>query len=152
MARHTLLALAATVTLCARSVQGQSTAAALLTRQVFAAESTFAASMARRDTAAFAAMVSPEAVFFGQKSAMRGKAAVLAGWRPFFDGPTAPFSWTPETVEVLSSGALALSSGPVHAPDGKQIGTFNSIWRREADGRWLVIFDKGGPPPCDCPR
>jgi ketosteroid isomerase-like protein len=23
------------------------------------------------------------------------------------------------------------------------MGTFNSIWRREADGRWLVVFDKG---------
>jgi len=23
---------------------------------------------------------------------------------------------------------------------------FNSIWQRQADGRWQVIFDKGGPP------
>jgi ketosteroid isomerase-like protein len=23
---------------------------------------------------------------------------------------------------------------------------FNSIWQRQADGRWLVVFDKGGPP------
>jgi len=30
---------------------------------------------------------------------------------------------------------------------GKRMGTFSSIWRREKDGRWRVIFDKG----CDCP-
>jgi ketosteroid isomerase-like protein len=26
---------------------------------------------------------------------------------------------------------------------------FNSIWQRQPDGRWLVIFDKGSPaePP-----
>jgi ketosteroid isomerase-like protein len=50
---------------------------------------------------------------------------------------------------VLASGTLALSSGPVYDPDGKRAGTFNSTWRKEADGRWRVVFDKGCPP-CDC--
>jgi hypothetical protein len=66
----------------------------------------------------------------------------------FFDGPTAPFSWEPEIVEVLPSGTLALSSGPVRDASGKRVGTFNSIWRREANGQWRVIFDKGAPV-CD---
>jgi ketosteroid isomerase-like protein len=48
-------------------------------------------------------------------------------------------------VEVLDSGTLALSAGPVRDPKGQQIGTFNSIWRREADGSWKIIFDKGCP-------
>ena len=116
---------------------------ATLTRHVFVAESSFAASMARRDLKAFAAHVSPEAVFFSDTAALRGKEAVLEGWRKFFAGPDAPFSWRPETIEVLASGKLALSSGPVHNPEGKQIGTFTSIWRRDADGSWRVIFDKG---------
>jgi ketosteroid isomerase-like protein len=88
-------------------------------------------------------------VFFSRKGVLRGKEAVVAGWKPFFEGGAAPFSWEPETVEVLGSGTLALSSGPVRDPEGKPIGTFNSIWRREAGGRWRVIFDKGCPP-CDC--
>jgi ketosteroid isomerase-like protein len=46
-------------------------------------------------------------------------------------------------IEVLPSGTLALSSGPIHDPNGKQVGTFSSIWRREPDGRWLIVFDKG---------
>jgi len=120
---------------------------ATLTRQVFVAESSFAASMARRDLKAFAAHVSPEAVFFSDTAALRGKEAVVEGWRKFFAGPDAPFSWRPETIEVLSSGTLALSSGPVHDPSGKQVGSFTSIWRRDADGRWRIIFDKGCPPP-----
>jgi ketosteroid isomerase-like protein len=107
--------------------------------------------MANRDTAAFARLVSPEAVFFGQKSVMRGKAAVVAGWRPLFEEPTPPFSWKPEVIEVLDSGNLALSSGPVYGRDGKQSGTFSSIWRREADGAWRVIFDNGCPV-CDCEK
>ncbi|HZV90436.1 MAG TPA: hypothetical protein VFF34_00365, partial [Candidatus Nitrosocosmicus sp.] len=54
-----------------------------------------------------------------------------------------PFSWEPETVEVLPSGTLALTSGPVHDPKGTLIGTFSTIWRLEPDGRWRVVFDKG---------
>jgi uncharacterized protein (TIGR02246 family) len=114
-----------------------------LTRQVLAAEGAFAESMARRDFDRFASHIAEDAIFFGDGRVQRGKAAILAGWRPFFDGPSAPFAWRPETVEVLSSGGLALSTGPVLAPDGTRVGTFNSIWRREADGRWLVVFDKG---------
>jgi ketosteroid isomerase-like protein len=118
---------------------------AQLADQVRAAETAFADSMARRDFAAFAAMVSDEAVFFGGQGPLRGKQAVLAGWKAFFDAPSAPFAWKSETVEVLASGTLALSSGPVFDPQGKTIGTFNSIWRREPGG-WRVVFDKG----CNC--
>src|SRR5262245_49426069 len=78
-----------------------------VTRQVRDAERAFARSMATRDFAAFGALVSDEAIFFG-KDVQRGKAAILAGWKGFFDGPTAPFSWDPDTVEVIQSGTLGL--------------------------------------------
>jgi ketosteroid isomerase-like protein len=114
-----------------------------LAAQVRAAEMAFAGSMAKRDLQAFASHVADEAVFYGTKEVFTGKSAVVAGWKRYFEGPRAPFSWEPATVDVLESGTLAHSSGPVRDPDGKQIGTFNSIWRRDADGRWRVIFDKG---------
>ena len=66
-------------------------------------------------------------------------------WKPLFDGPAAPFSWTPETVVVLDSGTLAHSSGPVKDREGKVTGNFNSVWRRDKDGQWRVVFDKGCP-------
>ena len=143
MVRAILVALSAT-TLVAGGVSGQA-APAVLIRQVFAAESSFAATMANRDSTAFAAFIAPEAIFFGEKAVMRGKSVVVDGWRRLFAGPTPPFSWRPETVEVLASGTLAHSSGPVHDAKGRQIGTFNSIWRREPGGTWLVVFDKGCP-------
>ena len=133
-----------TTTLYLKSLAGQASHMDL-SRQVFAAESSFAATMAQRNFEAFATFVSPEAVFFDDTAALRGKRAVIDAWRRFFDGPEAPFSWKPDVVEVLSSGTLALSSGPVHDPAGKLVGTFNSIWRREPDGNWRVVFDKGGP-------
>jgi ketosteroid isomerase-like protein len=119
--------------------------ATALRRQVFVAESSFAASMAQRDLEAFASFVSSEAVFFGDTAVMRGKRAVIEGWRPFFEKPTAPFSWKPDVIEVLPSGNLAHSSGPVFDPSGKRVGSFTSVWRREPDGSWQIIFDKGCP-------
>jgi len=116
-----------------------------LARQVFVAESSFAHTMAARDHAAFASFIAADAIFFGRQGALRGKAAVAEAWAPFFAGPDAPFSWRPDVVEVLDSGTLALTSGPVRDRTGKQTGTFNSIWRREPDGRWQVVFDKGCP-------
>lgn len=117
-----------------------------LAAQVHAAEAAFARSMAERDHAAFVAHLADDAIFFsGGGVVLRGRQAVAAAWKPYYDGPQAPFSWQPETVEVLASGTLAHSSGPVFAPDGRRIATFNSIWRRDADGRWRVVFDKGEP-------
>ena len=120
-----------------------------LKEQVRKAETVFAKSMADRDQAAFASHVAEDAVFFGGRSVQRGKAAVVTAWKPFFDGPQAPFSWAPAEVEVLDSGTLAMSSGPVFDPSGQRSGTFNSVWRRDKDGSWKVVIDKGCPP-CDC--
>ena len=113
--------------------------------EVFAAERAFARSMAERDLAAFGRYVAEDCVFFAD-TALRGRDAVLAAWKPLFDGAQAPFSWEPDQVEVLASGGLALSTGLVKDPAGAVTARFNSIWQRQTDGRWLVVFDKGGPP------
>jgi ketosteroid isomerase-like protein len=117
--------------------------------QVRSAERAFAATMADRNQAAFREHIAEEAVFFDGEKAVRGKAAVVAAWQAFFERSTAPFSWEPETVQVLDSGTLAHSSGPVFNPEGKRVGTFNSVWRRETDGKWRVVFDKGCDA-CNC--
>lgn len=119
---------------------------AALTLEVQAAERAFARSMADRDHAAFTALLSEQAVFLGDNTVLRGKAAVAAGWQRFFEGPAAPFSWAPDRVELLADGSLTLSTGPVLDPAGKPVARFNSIWRLESPGVWRVVFDKGQPP------
>jgi ketosteroid isomerase-like protein len=121
------------------------------TAQVRAAETAFAKSMADRNLAAFTALLADDTVFWGGKGAIRGKAAVAADWKRFFDGPAAPFSWKPTEVEVLTSGTLGYTSGPVYDPKGNRIGTFNSVWQRQKDGAWKIVFDKGCPP-CECAK
>lgn len=112
---------------------------------VLAAERAFARTMADRDHAAFTGFLAEEAVFFSGEQATRGRAAVAASWARLYEGAEAPFSWEPDQVQVLDSGTLALSTGPVRDPTGKVIARFNSIWRREAPGVWKVVFDKGSP-------
>lgn len=115
-----------------------------LRRQVEATERAFAKSMADRDHAAFSALLSEQAVFWSPQ-VVKGRAAVAAAWKPFFEGPKPPFSWEPDEVEVLADGTLALSSGPVRNPEGQVILRFSSVWRQEAPGVWRIVFDKGQP-------
>lgn len=122
-----------------------------LATELAAAEEAFARTMAERDHAAFVTYLAAEAVFFGRRGEIRGSEAVAAAWKPLFDGPEAPFSWRPESATVLDSGSLGLTSGPVLAPDGRRVGTFNTVWRRGADGSWKVVFDRGCPE-CECPN
>jgi ketosteroid isomerase-like protein len=114
--------------------------------QLRATEVAFAKTMADRDHKAFASFLADETIFFGGNGELRGKDAVAAAWKPYFEGPDAPFSWHPDTVAVLDSGSLGLSSGPVLNPQGVRVGTFNSVWRQEQDGTWKIVFDRGCPP------
>jgi ketosteroid isomerase-like protein len=127
------------------SVVGAQVDVDTLAREVADAERAFARSMAERKHADFTALLSEQAIFYNGAKVLRGKAAVAAGWKAFFDGVAPPFSWAPDRVEVLADGTLALSTGPVLDPAGKPIARFNSIWRQEAPGVWRIVFDKGQP-------
>lgn len=121
---------------------------AALQEQVRASETAFAATMAARDLNGFASWIAEDAVFVNGGKPLRGKAAVLAHWERFFKPGPAPFAWKPEIVQVLPSGTLAYSEGPVTAPDGRVIARYFSTWRRDADG-WRVVLDNGYDS-CDC--
>jgi ketosteroid isomerase-like protein len=116
---------------------------AALHDEVWRTEQAFARTMAARDLAAFSGFVADEAVFESEGGALRGRAQVVAGWRRLFDGATAPFSWEPAQVEVLDSGTLASSSGPVRDAQGVQVAEFHSVWRRDGPGVWHIVLDAG---------
>ena len=148
MQMKTLGALAASAALCACSAAGPRPSPAQAKLEVMAVERAFARSMADRNLAAFASFLSEEAIFYSGPTPLRGKSEVLAFWSRFFSGPDAPFSWEPDQVDVLDSGTMALSSGPVRDPEGALSARFSSVWRREAAG-WRIVFDKGSPV-CNC--
>lgn len=140
MKKTVLLALSAALVCISASAAPTN---AELKQQVADTERAFAATMAKRDHAAFVSFLSDEAVFYSGPRVLRGKDAVAAQWKALYEKPEAPFSWEPDQVEVLDSGTLAHSSGPVRDPQGKIISRFNSVWRQEAPGKWRIVFDKG---------
>lgn len=102
-----------------------------------------------RDGERFVSFIDHDARFVGA-SVTRGPEEIGAAWSVFFDpdGPT--IKWRPRIVEVLNDGDLALSRGPFRVisrnEDGDEVeswGTFNSVWRLNADGIWRVVFDAG---------
>ena len=113
-------------------------------------ERAFADTMARRDFEKFKTFISEEAVFFSGTKSLRGRQQIADAWEGYFKDPHATFSWEPEHVEVLDSGSLAWSSGPVYDADGKRVATFNSVWQLDASNQWRIIFDKGNDV-CNCP-
>src|SRR5207253_5009382 len=97
----------------------------------------------------FFSFVVDDATFFGGLATLHGKPAVIERWSRFFKAPQAPFRWTPERVAVNAAGNLGLSSGPVFDPGGQLIGIYGSVWVKQADGSWKIIFDgPGGSPAC----
>jgi ketosteroid isomerase-like protein len=115
------------------------------------AELAFAKTMADRDHSAFLSFVSDEAIFLNGGRPLRGRAAIGEHWKKYFVDASPPFSWRPDLVEVVESGVLAQSTGPVAAPNGKVVARFYSTWRLEADWQWRVVFDDGYDL-CECPK
>ena len=120
--------------------------------EVRAAETAFAKSMADRRLDRFTEFVAGDAVFNGKQPHI-GRAAVVATWKGYFDGPQAPFSWAPDAEAASTDGRLAVSTGVARDPAGKVISRFTTIWRKDGDGRWRVIVDHGvDAPDCATPK
>jgi ketosteroid isomerase-like protein len=122
-----------------------------LKKQVWETEKAFAATMKARDLKAFSGFLADETVFFSGPKPIHGKEGVIGWWTKYYDKPEAPFSWEPDEVEVLDSGTLAISGGPVYDAKGKLFARFSSIWRQKSPGKWEIIFDRGWEV-CDCKK
>lgn len=112
-------------------------------RQAIAAERAFAAraqsegqwTAFRATAAADAIMVAPGPVnaqdFLGR----------------FTRDPAVSVMWWPARVWTSCDGTLAVTSGPWVRNGGTQVGSFTTVWRREAGGGWKWIYDNGRDLP-----
>ena len=113
------------------------------------AEIAFAKAFADRDAAKFFTYVLDDATFLSRRGTLSGKPEVMRVWSDYLKPERAPFSWHPERVVVNGAGDLGLSTGPVRDAEGKHIGDFASVWQKQKDGTWKVVFDgPGSGPPC----
>jgi ketosteroid isomerase-like protein len=117
---------------------------------VVCAEVSFSRAAERRDLGSFTSLIDEEARFV-TGSVLRGPDAITSAWASYFEPDGPEIRWRPAIVEVVADGTLALSRGPyrIRAQDAQGTsteawGTFNSVWRRQPDGEWKVLFDAGG--------
>jgi ketosteroid isomerase-like protein len=123
-----------------------------LEEEVRCREIGFSRSVESQDRDLFSSFIDPDARFVSNKVDRR-PAAIAEAWAVFFSGDLPSIKWRPQIVEVLESGDLALSRGPYRIIDKDEKGeireawgTFNSVWRLNGDGEWLVVFDAGSFP------
>jgi ketosteroid isomerase-like protein len=91
------------------------------------------------DDASFMAPNAPMAV---------GKQAISQSFAFFFSLPDIKLNWHPTKIEVARSGELGYSSGayemsfkdPAGKP-GNDKGKYVTIWKKQQDGSWKVIYD-----------
>lgn len=122
--------------------------------QVWARELSFARSVAEHDAAAFAAHLQPGAAFGASRVLpTRGREVIAKAWTRIIEGKVVRLEWYPTRVTIGGVADVAWSSGPSlfedPAPDAKQrymIGAFHSVWHRDRDGVWRVLFDDGVEP------
>jgi ketosteroid isomerase-like protein len=112
-------------------------------------EIAFSQSVENQDADAFATFLHADARFISG-SLQRGADEIIKAWSVFFGEDAPKMKWRPQYTEVLNDGTLALSRGPFHmtavGENGETIhywGTFNSVWRKQSDNTWKIIFDAG---------
>ena len=114
--------------------------------QVRQAEISFAKAFSDQNQERFASMIDEGAYFLGPRNTLQGKTRIMEVWTGLIRDNQ--FTWAPERVVVNGDATLGLSTGPVRDRSGKVIGQFSSIWQRQPDGSWKVIFDG---PGSSCP-
>jgi ketosteroid isomerase-like protein len=122
--------------------------------QVWQRELGFARSVADHDPVAFAGFLAANTAFGVSREPIVGREAVTREWQGIIEGSALKLEWYPAVVTVGGDGRTAYSSGPALYQDPKtgayRHGRYGSVWQREADGEWRMIFDDGiRPEPAD---
>ena len=100
-------------------------------------------------------LVNPNATFNGgTEDEVRGRDAIVKAWARFF-APNGPrLTWEPTEAHVLVGADVGVTIGSftrrVPQADGsvkEARGQYLTTWRKEPDGRWLVVGDTGSTAP-----
>lgn len=84
----------------------------------------------------------------------RGRVAIVKRWTGLIEGKRVLLRWYPTRV-IMAAGVAdtAWSSGPSlfevldpKAKDRYLLGAFHSVWHKDTDGVWRVLFDDGVEP------
>jgi ketosteroid isomerase-like protein len=118
-----------------------------------AADRAFAADVAARGVDGWVAAFAEDGVLFQGAGVVRGPAAIRAAMAPMLSNPDARLVWEPVTSALAPAGDVGFTLGRFRALrrdkggpfEERARGTYVSVWKRQADGGWKVIWDGGHP-------
>jgi ketosteroid isomerase-like protein len=121
---------------------------------VYARESSFAQSVERSDEKAFAEHLHSGAVFLSGAVPARGSEAVAQQWSRIVRGDGIRLRWRAGDVVIGADPNIAYSTGPSYieslAPAGPAkprprylLNNYFSVWVKDRDGQWRVLYDGG---------
>ncbi len=120
------------------------------------ADRRFAVDSATRGAEAWAAVFAADGVKWQRgRPRLVGPDAIRASMLRALSDPEVVFTWEPQTSALSPAGDLGFTVGRYRlvrrraaaAPVEEGAGTYLTIWRRQADGAWQVVFDTGVPDP-----
>jgi ketosteroid isomerase-like protein len=84
------------------------------------------------------------------KPVITGKSAMVDLWTPLLHNPALSIRWKPLSASASTGGDLGYTVGSYEITQtddkGKTVaatGKYVTIWRKQADGSWKVVFDSG---------
>jgi ketosteroid isomerase-like protein len=117
---------------------------------VVAADRAFNQAMVDRDLPRFLSLVAEDATFGGGgPNELRGREAIGKVWAAFFQPGGVVLTWKPTRGETFPAGNLGYTVGawerrtPGAGPPVTTHGSYLTVWRKDADGKWRAIYDTG---------
>jgi ketosteroid isomerase-like protein len=131
---------------CAQGADQKADVAAIIN-----ADADFNQAVADRDLKRFLSFVGDLATFNGgTPGEVHGRDAVAKDWAPYFEANGPRLTWKPAKGEILGRGDLGYTVGtwerrPASAGGQAPItrGNYLTVWKKQADGAWRVVFDTG---------
>jgi ketosteroid isomerase-like protein len=117
------------------------------------ADEAFDAATAAEGLKGFASFLADEvATLRPDKPIVEGKDAMTALWTPLLSNPDLVIRWKPLEASISAKGDLGYTLGAYEITSkGEQAkhvvatGKYVTIWRKQRDGSWRVVFDSGVP-------
>lgn len=121
--------------------------------QLLEADRAFARATAERGVEGFQSFLAEDAgTLRPDQPILRGREAHAELWRDLLEDPLRRIAWEPELAEVSAAGDMGFTVGRYEITEetatGERVvatGHYVTIWRKQRDGSWKVVFDSGVP-------
>lgn len=123
--------------------------------QLLAADRAFDQATAEKGIEGWVSSFAPNGSMLpGDEPPVTGPDAIRQFMGPTLTQPNSSLRWQPTHAEVLIPGVLGMTTGrwelrslDAEGKPRRRTGTYVTIWKKQPDGAWKVVFDTGSPDP-----